>query len=305
LIDIRIFRTLPVLLVAATASHAQELVPRAYLVTPKGANAVTVSWSWNTGEVTFDPAVPILDTKGTFQTQVLSYYRSYGFFGRSSNIVVSLPYVLADFRGVAAGVYTEAHRSGMVDARVRLSINLSGGPAMRLGDFVKWREKRLIGASMTVVIPTGQNDPARVINPGTNRWAVKPEIGITRRWGRWVAEAYGGVWVFATNHEFFPGKTVRKQQPMEAIESHLGYYLKPRLWTSVDANFWAGGRSTVNGVGNQDSQRASRLGVTTSVPLGRHQSLKFSYSRGAYVSIGGNYQTVSSAWQYSWFDKAK
>ena len=236
---------------------------------------------------------------------MFSYYRSYGLFGRSSNIVVSLPYVVANFQGIAAGVYTEARRSGMVDARVRFSMNLSGGPAMRLADFVRWREKRLIGASLTVVIPIGQNDPARVINPGTNRWAVKPEIGITRRWGRWVAEAYGGVWLFATNRKFFPGANVREQRPMEAIESHLGYYLKPRLWTSVDANFWAGGRSTVNGIGNQDAQRASRLGVTTSVPLGRRQSLKFSYSRGAYVSIGGNYQTVSTAWQYSWLDKAR
>jgi hypothetical protein len=300
-----IAKALPALLFAATVGRAQELVPRAYLVTPKGSNAVTVSWSWNSGEVTFDPSVPITDNKGRFQTQVLSYYHSYGLFGRSSNIVVSLPYAVANFQGVAAGTYTEVYRSGMVDARVRFSINLSGGRAMRLDEFLKWREKRLIGASITAVIPTGQNDPARVINPGTNRWAVKPEMGITRRWGRWVAEAYGGVWLFATNRHFFPGESVRKQQPMPALESHLGYYVRPRLWASFDANFWSGGRSSINGVGKQDSQRASRLGATMSVPVGRRQSLKFSYSRGAYVSIGGNYHTISAAWQYSWLQKAK
>jgi hypothetical protein len=113
------------------------------------------------------------------------------------------------------------------------------------------------------------------------------------------------VWLFAANHQFFPGNSVRTQKPMEAIESHFGYYLKPRLWTSIDVNFWGGGRSAVNGVSKQDTQRASRLGITTSVPVGRRQSLKFSYSRGAYVSIGGNYQTVSAAWQYSWLGKAR
>ena len=92
---------------------------------------------------------------------------------------------------------------------------------------------------------------------------------------------------------------------MAAIESHLGYYLKPRLWASFDANFWGGGRSSINGSEKQDTQRASRLGVSMSVPVRRRQSLKFSYSRGAYVSIGGNYQTVSAAWQYSWLGKAK
>ncbi len=300
-----IARTLQLILVGAAVASAQELVPRAYLVTPKGSNAVTLSWSWNSGDVTFDPSVPITDAGGRFQTQVLSYYHSYGLFGRSSNIVVSLPYAVANFQGVAAGTYTGVYRSGMVDARVRFSINLSGGPAMRLSEFAKWREKRLIGASLTVVLPTGQNDPARVINPGTNRWAVKPEVGVTRRWGRWVAEVYGGAWLFGANPHFFPGNARRTQSAMEAIESHLGYYVRPRLWASFDANFWAGGRSAMNGVEKQDTQRASRLGVTMSVPVGRRHSLKFSYNRGAYVSIGGNYHTVSAAWQYSWLGKAK
>jgi hypothetical protein len=304
LINTTAYRTLP-LLFAASVCAAQELVPRAYLVTPKGSNAVTLSWSWNSGDVTFDPAVPITDSSGRFQTQVFSYYHSYGLFGRSSNIVVSLPYAVANFSGIAGGNYTEIYRSGMVDARVRFSINLSGGRAMRLDEFLKWREKRLIGASVTAVIPTGQNDPARLINPGTNRWAVKPEIGITRRWGRWVAEAYGGVWLFGANRHFFPGDTVRTQRPMPALESHLGYYVRPRLWASLDANFWGGGGSTINGIGKPDSQRASRLGMTMSVPVRRRQSLKVSYSRGAYVSIGGNYQTISAAWQYSWIGKPK
>ena len=92
---------------------------------------------------------------------------------------------------------------------------------------------------------------------------------------------------------------------MEAIESHLGYYVRPRLWASLDANFWGGGRSAINGVEKEDMQKASRLGVTMSVPVRRRQSLKLSFSRGAYVSIGGSYQTVSAAWQYSWLGKPR
>jgi len=298
-------RILPILVVGAGWASAQDLAPRAYLITPKSANAVVISWAYNSGSVAFDPSVPITDAKGTFQTQVLSYYRAYGLFGRSSNIVVSLPYAVANFQGIAAGTYTEVYRSGMVDARVRFSINVRGGPAMGLQEFRKWREKTLVGLSVTGVIPTGQNDPARVINTGTNRAAVKPEIGVTHRWGRWVAEGAGGVWLFAANPNFFPANNRRTQRPMGAVESHMGYYVKPGLWVSLDGNFWAGGRSAINGVSKQDAQMASRLGSTLSVPVGRRQSLKFSYSRGAYVSIGGNYQTLSAAWQYSWLDRPK
>jgi hypothetical protein len=262
-----------------------------------------MSYSWNDGKLVFDPAVPIEDSKGRFQMQVLSYFHSCSLLGRSSNIVVSLPYAFGNFEGVVAGVHTPVYRSGLADARVRFSVNLRGGPAMRLKQFMSWQERSLIGVSLTAVVPIGQNDPARLINPGTNRWAFKPEIGFARRWRRWVGEAYGGVWLFTTNPTFFPGDAIRAQRPMGAVEAHLGYYVQPRLWASLDANFWHGGRSSINHLENQDVQRNSRIGATLSTPISRHQSFKFSYSRGAYVRIGGDFHSISMAWQYSWFGK--
>jgi hypothetical protein len=57
----------------------------------------------------------------------------------------------------------------------------------------------------------------------------------------------------------------------------------------------------LNGVQNPVTlQRSARVGATGSVPLTKYQSFKISYSDGAYVSYGGNYQIVSLAWQYSW-----
>ncbi len=293
------------ILLAAMAARAQDLAPRAYLVTPKGSNAVTISYVWNNGELVFDPAVPIKDAKGRFSLSILSYYHSYSLFGRSANIVVSVPYALGNFHGEVAGTFADAYRSGLADSRVRVSVNLRGGPAMRVKEFLEWRERTLVGVSITAIVPNGQYDPARLINTGTNRWAFKPEIGFTRRRGRWVGEGYAGVWIFTSNPQFFPGSATRAQHPMRAFEGHLGYYLKPRLWVSLDGNYWSGGNSTMNGVENQDAQRASRLGVSFSTPVSRRQSLKFSYSRGAYVRLGGNFDALSAAWQYSWLGKAK
>ena len=74
-----------------------------------------------------------------------------------------------------------------------------------------------------------------------------------------------------------------------------------RLWFSVDANFWYGGATSLNGAENSSTtQKNSRLGATASIPLSKHQSLKFNYSAGAYVRFGGDYQSVSAAWQYFW-----
>jgi hypothetical protein len=40
-----------------------------------------------------------------------------------------------------------------------------------------------------------------------------------------------------------------------------------------------------------------------SFPISRHQSLKVSYTRGAYIRFGGDYDIFSAAWQYSWIDR--
>ena len=289
----------------ANIASAQDLAPRAYLITPTGSNAVTLSYSFNDGSVFVDPTLPIEDLKIKFQTQSISYYRAYSLWGRSSNLTLYLPYALANAKGVIAGSAAEVYRSGLADSRIRFSINLKGGPAKAPREFSSWHETSLLGVSFTAVVPTGQYDPARLMNGGANRWAFKPEVGLSKRWGRWVLDTYAGAWLFTSNNSFYPGSSVRSQQPVGVGEAHLTYYAKPRLWASLDGNFWIGGRSTVDGHKNADEQRNSRTGITVAVPLNQHQTVKLSYARGAYVRIGGDYRTLSVAWQYSWLGKSE
>jgi len=287
---------------AVAICHAQDLAPRAYLITPTQANVITLTYAYNNGDVLFDPAIPIEGSKGQINTSIFTYYRSLDFFGRSANFTASLPYSVANFQALVLGREQQAYRSGLMDSVYRFSVNLKGGPAMPLKEFAGWNQKLLIGASIKIVAPTGQYDPARLINQGSNRWAFKPEVGLSRHWKRWYLDAYLGLWLFTSNHSFFPGNNVQSQRPMGSVEMHLSYDVKQRLWFSADGNYWYGGRSIVNGVLNLSSlQSNSRIGGTAAIPLTAHQSIKFSYSNGAYVIYGGDYQSVSMAWQYSWF----
>jgi hypothetical protein len=62
----------------------------------------------------------------------------------------------------------------------------------------------------------------------------------------------------------------------------------------------------LNGVDNPLTlEKSSRIGATAAIPLSKHQTLKFSYNDGAYIRYGGNYQSVSVAWQYSWLGRPK
>ena len=305
---VRVIRSLyacACIFLGANTAVGQDLSPRAYLITPAGANAVTLTYSFNDGSVFVDPSLPIEDLKITFQIQAISYYHAYNLWGRSSNVTFLVPYALGNASGIVAGSRAAVYRSGLADSRIRFAVNLKGGPALTRTEFPSWHEKGLIGFSFTAIIPTGQYDPARIMNGGSNRWAFKPELGLSRRWGHWVLDCYAGAWLITPNSKYFPGNSVRTQQAIGVGEAHLTYYAKPRLWASLDGNYWVGGRSTVNGQKNFDEQRNSRMGFTVAVPTTQHQSLKLSYARGAYVTIGGDYTTISAAWQYSWLGKSE
>ena len=165
------------------ALFAQDLAPRAYVITPLHANAVTLTWSFYDGGLDFNGAVPVKNATGTYNVPVFSYYHSLNFFGRSANITASLPYAVGNFQGEVMSQQRSVYRSGLLDLGVRFSVNLMGGPALQPQQFVKWRQKVLLGASLRVIAPAGQYDPTKLVNWGINRWAFKPELGYSQRWG--------------------------------------------------------------------------------------------------------------------------
>ena len=289
---------------------AQDLAPRAYIITPVHSNAVTLTFSRYDGNIAFDGALPITESTAKVNVSVFSYSHSMSFFGRTANFTGSVPYGVGNFQGKVIGAETKAYRSGLLDSSFRFSANLMGGPAMDAREYSKWQQKTLLGVSLKVVTPTGQYDPTKLLNYGANRWAFRPEIGVSKRWSHWLLDTYGGIWVFTANHEFSSrnrlsaGTNTRAQSPIGAFEGHLSYDVRSRLWASLDGNYWFGGRLSLNGVENANTlQRNSRIGATVSIPVTKHQSVKFSYNNGAYIRYGGNFQNISAAWQYSWLGR--
>jgi hypothetical protein len=293
--------------------RAQDLAPRAYLITPLHSNAINLTYSFYNGGLDFNGVVPIKGATGTYSVPNVGYYHSFSFFGRSANIAAGLPYGVGNFQGSVQGTNQEIYRSGLLDLGLRLSVNLKGGPAMPISQFVKWKQKIALGASLKVVAPTGQYDPTKLISWGINRWAFKPEFGYSQRFGKWMIDGYVGVWFFTTNQKFFslPAPKPQTQSPIGSFEGHLSYdaknfHGKPALWFSLDGNFWYGGTASLGGISNPDTrQTSSRIGATAAFPLSQHQSIKTSFSTGTYVRFGGDYQNLSVSWQYSWLGRPK
>ena len=108
---------------------AQDLSPRAYVITPVHSNAITLSWAFYDGNIDYNGALPVSDATGTYSISTFSYYHAFSFFGRSANAVASLPYAVGNFQGTVMGAGTQLYRSGLTDSVYRFSVNLKGGPA--------------------------------------------------------------------------------------------------------------------------------------------------------------------------------
>ena len=284
-----------------SGASAQELSPRAYWPLPKDTNVLVLSYQNTSGDIVTDPSLPLTGVDSNINFVSASYQRTLSLFGRSANLQLNLPYSEGRTEGLVEGEYRRRDTAGMGDARLRLSINLKGAPSMdrdQLRRLVQ-NPQTIVGASLLLQAPTGEYEPDRFINIGTNRWSAKPAIGVI--WPlrpSWLFEAELGVWLFADNDEFI-GAT-RRQEPIVSSEVHLIKILSRRIWVSVDANYYTGGQTTVGGEKRADLQRNSRAGATLYVPIKGGHGVRGSYSTGVTTKSGGDFEIFNLSYFYGW-----
>lgn len=280
---------------------AQELVPRAYWPAPNGTNVFVFAYQNSSGDIVTDPSLPIVGVESDIDFLQLSYQRTFGLRGRTATLQVSLPYSRGDTEGLVENEFRQRHVAGVADTRVRLAVNLKGAPSMDAAGFQALRRdpKPIVGASVLVQAPTGKYEADKVINIGTNRWAVKPAIGaILPIKPTWLFEFEIGAWLFSDNDDFL-GQT-REQDPVLSTELHLVKRIRPGFWASLDANFYVGGRTQIGNVDSDNLQRNSRVGATIVLPVKRGHALRGSFSTGAVTESGGDFNMFSISYLRIW-----
>jgi hypothetical protein len=294
------------LLLLAAPLPAQDLDPRAYANVPINGTFLVTGLSVSHGGVLTDPTLPVTDISATVETPSLGVARSFSLFGKTAQAFAGLPYSWAQVSGNVLGEGREITRAGLSDMRLRLSVLVRGAPAANLAQFAKAPRRTILGTSLSVIAPTGEFYSDKLINLGTNRWSFKPEFAVSQPIGeRWLFDVYAGVWLFTANESFYPGTARRTQAPIGTFQAHLSYNFKRQLWAAIDATYYVGGRTTIEGVGNSDLQNNSRLGATLALPVGRRHSVKLAASRGAIIRYGPNFTTVSVGWQTGWISVPK
>ena len=277
---------------------AQNLTPRAYWPAPKGIKVAVVGYSYATGDVLFDPSIPLYGVDSSINAGLVAYLQTFSLWGRTTNILVELPYSWGTTQGQLFADPARRDFSGLGDLGVTLAINLLGAPSMTPAQFQELRTSPhpILGASLKVVAPTGRYDSDRLINVGGNRWAAKAELGYMIPFRpKWLLELEAGAWFFGDDDDFLPGK--REQEPVYAGQIHLVHRFKPGFWASLDGTYFTGGRQTIGGNRLGDVQRNSRLGGTVVVPFRGRHAIKVGYSKGVVTEFGTDFQQFIVSYQ--------
>jgi len=280
---------------------AQELAPRAYWPTPNGTNVLVVTYQKTTGDIVTDPSLPLTGVDSDIDYLQLSYQRTFSLAGRTAAMQLSVPYSQGETEGLIEGEFRRRDTSGLGDARLRLAYNINGAPSMDAAGFQALRDapQTIVGASVLIQAPTGDYDASKVINIGTNRWSVKPAIGVI--WPlrpTWLLEFELGAWFFGDNDDFLGEK--RKQDPIVSTEFHLVKRIRRGFWASLDANFYVGGRTSVGDSEQANLQRNSRVGATLVFPFKNRHAIRSSISRGVVTKSGGDFKMFTLSYLYAW-----
>jgi hypothetical protein len=283
----------------AWEARGQDLEPRTYSNIPVGLNFLIAGYGYSVGGVVTDPSFPLEDGDVQIHSTVLAYARAVDVWGTSGKFDVVLPFAWVSGTATFRGQPREREVSGLADPRFRFSVNLYGAPALSLQEFADYKQDLIIGASLQVSAPLGQYDSSKLLNIGTNRWSIKPELGVSKALGPLTLELDAGVTFYTHNDDFLNGMTL-EQDPIYAVQGHLIYNFGAGVWGALDATYYTGGRTTVDGQKGDNVQENTRLGFTVALPVNRHNSIKLYASTGVFARTGSNFNTGGIVWQFRW-----
>ena len=284
---------------AVAPAWSADIEPRAYSNAPVGINFLIAGYAYSDGGLSTDPASPIQDARLQINTGLVAYARTLSLWGKSGKFDVTLPY--SDLSGTALvnGNPAERQVTGFNDPRFRVSVNFIGAPALSKQEFASYRQDLIVGGSLQVAAPLGQYDPDRLVNIGTNRWFFKPEVGISKALGAFTLEFSTAVYFYTTNDDYFGGKTL-EQDPVSSTQAHVIYSFGRGVWAALHGTYDYGGRTTIDGVRDDEVMGNSRLGATLALPVNRNNSIKLYASTGTATRTGSDYDLAGIAWQYRW-----
>jgi hypothetical protein len=279
---------------------AQFTDPRTYDNTPVGVNQLELIYAYAHANASIDASLIVAGAKLNLNQGTLDYTRYFSFFHRLAWAEVGVP--IANLGGSVASLNLHGSTTGAGDSSYELAMLLKGGPALSVGQFGSYKPTTTVGTSLTFTAPTGQYNAEKVLNLGSNRWSLKPEIAVSHPFGpqqKWEFDAYANVYLYSDNTSYRGMETLR-QKALPGIEGHISYSFNSNLWASFDTRYSFGGDTFVNGMNQDNAQQNLILGSEVNLSLGPQNILVFELAKAFVHQNGPTSAGLAVKYMYSW-----
>lgn len=278
---------------------AQDMEPRRWTHLPVGTNIAGAGYVYTRGDLNFDPALRIEDARVDMHTILGSYNRYFGVGDMTGRLDIQVPYQRGTWEGLLNGAPATVRRDGFADPRIRVSMNFYGAPALEpqeFRDYIQKEEERTVaGVACAVRVPLGEYNSDKLINLGEHRYSFQPQIGVVHTIGPWSFEATASLFAYTDNNNFFGGHRL-EQDPLYAIQVHVVRTFQG-WWLSAGSAYGRGGRTSIDGVEDDDIRSNLLYGVSGGLSIAANQSLNLMYIRqDALSKVGGDFHNVIVTW---------
>jgi hypothetical protein len=274
----------------AASCQAIDLEPRRWTHLPMGTNFGGGGYARTQGDIDLDPVLRAEDVEMDMDSWVFQYIRSFEFANKSASLSLTQAQHNAIWSGLLDGVPTSVHRVGLADPVLRLAIIIKGAPPLKGKDFLTYRGKQdietIVGIGLAVQLPAGEYLDDKLLNFGSNRFTIRPQLGVVHNRGKWSMELTGAVWLYTDNNDFFNGNEL-EQDPTLVLQGHLIHNFRPGVWAGLSIGYAYGGESTINGIKKDDRKQDAGWALSYGIRLTPRISAKIGYVGSRAVTLTG------------------
>jgi Putative MetA-pathway of phenol degradation len=276
-------------LLCSVSAFAQGDGPRSFILLPKGVWAVNARWMNMNQNI--NPTGTILVPKSEIKIDVfpITLYHTFSLANRFAQLSVMVN--PGSVSGSALNVppviplpTTTISASGLSDGFIAFKMGLAGAPALDVVSYMKSPMQFSLFADLRYWY-SGTYDEKKALNLGTNRPTY--QIGLpmaiplnhNMKRATWL-EISPSIMMFGDNNEPALGTRADKieQAPLFSLENHLSHNFTPKFWAFANLLYRLGGRTTTDGVENDNKQNILGGGLGVG-----YQFLPF---LGAYADYG-------------------
>lgn len=280
--------------------YAQFTDPHTYDNTPVGTNQLELTYAYAHANASIDTSLIVAGARFNLNQGTITYTRYFGFVQRLVWVEASVP--LAGLNGSISGTNIHGSATGTGDSSYAVAALLKGGPALSVAQFADYKPTTTVGMSLTITAPTGQYNPNKILNLGSDRWSFKPEIAVSHPFGpqqKWEVEAYANSYFFTDNTSYH-GREILRQHALPGLEGHISYSFIDSLWASLDARYSFRGTTFVNGLNQNNAQQNFSLGSEVNVSLNPRNSFVFEFDKSLVHQNGPALSGFAVKYNYSW-----